>query len=317
MGPSQVTIFGASGFIGRHVVSRFAAQGWRVVAAVRDPERASFLKPMGDVGQVAPLGCDIRNPSLVARALEGSTVAVNLVGILYETRRNRFADLHGAGPGIIAAAGAAAGIKSFVHVSAIGADADSSAGYAQTKAAGEQAARAGFANTVTLRPSLVFGPEDDFFNRFAALARLVPALPLFGGGHNKFQPVYVGDVADAVFDAAVKPAHKGQTYELGGPHVYTFKELMELVLTVTERRRGLLPLPMVLADLIGRFGDIGAWFGLPPLLTRDQAQLLRRDNIATGPGFDAFAIRPTAAEAVLPSYLDRFRRTGRFRTSRL
>jgi uncharacterized protein YbjT (DUF2867 family) len=317
MGPSQVTIFGASGFVGRHVVGRFAAQGWRVVAAVRDPEGAGFLKPMGDVGQVVPVNCDIRDPAQVARALGGSTAAVNLVGILYETRSNRFADLHGTAPGIIAGAVAEAGLRSFVHVSAIGADADAPASYAQTKAAGEQAARGAFADTVILRPSVVFGPEDAFFNRFAALARLAPALPLFGGGHNKFQPVYVCDVADAVFEAAIKSAHKGHTYELGGPHIYTFQELMELVLAVIERRRGLLSLPMALADLIGRFGDIGAWFGIPPQLTRDQAQLLRIDNVAKGPGFEAFAIRPTAAEAILPGYLDRFRKAGRYRASRL
>ncbi len=317
MGPRQVTVFGASGFIGRNVVRRLAAGGARVIAAVRDPERAAFLRTMGDVGQVAAVLCDVTDPGLVARALAGADGAVNLVGVLYPSGRNSFARVHAGAPGIIAAAAAAAGVRSFVHVSAIGADPAATSSYARTKGEGEAAARAAFPGVTVLRPSVVFGPEDDFFNRFAALARLSPLLPLFGGGTNRFQPVYVGDVAAAVEGALTRPDLRGGTFELGGPRVYTFAEIMELILAETGRRRILLPLPMKLADVIGWFGDIGARLGLPPVLTRDQARLLRSDNVATGPGLEALGIQPTAAEVVLPGYLDRFRATGRFKTSRI
>lgn len=317
MGPRQVTVFGASGFIGRNVVRRLAAGGVRVKAAVRDPERAAFLKPMGDVGQIAPIFCDVTDPGLVAQALAGSDGAVNLVGVLYPSGRNSFARVHAQAPGVIAAAAAKAGVKALVQISAIGADPAATSNYARTKAEGEAAARAAFPGVTILRPSVVFGPEDDFFNRFAALARLSPFLPLFGGGTNRFQPVYVGDVAMAVERALTRPDLRGRSFELGGPRVYTFAEIMELILAEIGRRRGLLPLPMKLADVIGWFGDIGAKFGLPPVLTRDQARLLRTDNVATGPGLEAFGIQATAADVVLPTYLDRYRATGRFKPSRI
>lgn len=316
MVPSQVTVFGASGFIGRHVVRRLAAAGARVVAAVRDTGAAAMLQPMGNVGQIMPLHCDVRDEALVARALQGSRAAVNLVGILYETRRNRFDDLHGAAPGIIARAATAAGIESLVHLSAIGAAPDADARYARSKAAGEAALREGFPAATVFRPSVVFGPEDAFFNRFAALARISPVVPLFGGGHNRFQPAYVADVAEAVFRALTTHGPRGGTFELGGPRVYTFRDLMALILRETGRDRVLMPLPFALADLIGIAGDIVAWFGLPPALTRDQARLLRVDNVVTGDGFEALGIQPTAAEVIVPGYLDRFRATGRFRRSR-
>ncbi len=315
MVPSQVTVFGASGFLGRHVVRRLATAGCRVVAAVRDTGAAAMLQPMGNVGQIMPLRCDVRDPALVARALEGSEAAVNLVGILYETRRTRFDDLHGTAPGIIAKAATAAGTGALVHVSAVGAAPDAAARYAISKAAGEAALRAGFPAATIFRPSVVFGPEDDFFNRFAALARLSPVLPLFGGGHNRFQPVYVADVAEAVFRALTVRALRGRTFELGGPRVYSFREVLALILAVTGRDRILMPLPMALADVIGRVGDVVAWCGLPPALTSDQARLLRSDSVVTGEGFEALGIRPTAAEAILPGYLDRFRATGRFKPS--
>jgi NADH dehydrogenase len=317
MGPRQVTVFGASGFIGRHVVRRLAADGARVVAAVRDPVAADFLRPMGDVGQIAPLACDVRNPHLVARALRGSDAAVNLVGILFESRRIRFDAIHGEAPGVIARAAAAAGVEALVHISAIGADPAADSNYARSKGAGEAALRAGFPDAVILRPSIVFGPEDDFFNRFAALARISPVLPLFGGGTTRFQPVYVCDVAEAVVRGLTRHDLRGRTFELGGPHIRTFRELLEDILEVTGRQRGLLPLPMALADLIGYAGDVIAWFGIEPMLTRDQARQLRRDNVASGDGFDAMGIRPTAMEVVLPAYLDRFRKAGRFRPSRI
>jgi uncharacterized protein YbjT (DUF2867 family) len=284
---------------------------------VRDPERAAFLKTMGDVGQVAPVFCDVTDPGLVARALAGADGAVNLVGVLYPSGRNSFARVHAAAPGIIAAAAAEAGVRALVHVSAIGADPAAASSYGRTKGEGEAAARAAFPGVTILRPSVVFGPEDDFFNRFAALARLSPFLPLFGGGTNRFQPVYVGDVAMAVERALARGDLRGQTFELGGPRVYTFAEIMELILAEIGRQRVLLPLPMKLADLIGWFGDIGAKLGLPPVLTRDQARLLRTDNVVTGPGLAALGIESTAAEVVLPTYLDRFRATGRFKPSRI
>lgn len=317
MGPGQVTVFGASGFVGRHVVKRLAAGGARIIAAVRDPEGAAFLRTMGDVGQIVPLACDVRSEALVGRALAGSDAAVNLVGILYEKGRNRFAAIHGEAPGIIGRAAAAAGLPALVHVSAIGANVEATSDYARSKGMGEAALRAAFPDAVILRPSIVFGPEDDFFNRFACLARFTPALPLFGGGKTRFQPVYVCDVAEAVARALARADARGRTFELGGPRIATFRELMEDILAVTGRRRGLVNLPMALADVIGLFGDIGACFGIPPQLTRDQARQLRCDNVAGADGLAALGIRATAMDMVLPTYLDRFRRSGRFRTARI
>ncbi|MFM2129237.1 MAG: hypothetical protein RL477_783 [Pseudomonadota bacterium] len=317
MGPRQVTVFGASGFLGRHVVRRLAADGVRIVAAGRDPEAAAFLRTMGDVGQIAPLACDVRDPGSVARALAGSDAAVNLVGILYERGRNTFDAIHGEAPGIIARAAAAAGLGALVHVSAIGANVEAQSDYARSKGEGEVALREAFPDAVILRPSVVFGPEDDFFNRFACLARFVPALPLFGGGNNRFQPVYVCDVAEAVVRSLARSDARGRTFELGGPRVASFRELMETILALTGRRRGLVSLPMGLASVIGFFGDVGARLGIPPQLTRDQARLLRTDNVASADGLAALGIRATAMDVVLPTYLDRFRRAGRFSPSRI
>jgi NADH dehydrogenase len=311
--PRQVTVFGASGFVGRHVVRRLAAAGVRVIAAQRDDERASFLKTMGDVGQVVPVSCNVSDKDRVASVLEGSDAVIDLVGILFETSKQRFADIHGAAPGIIAAAAAEAGIHRLVHVSAIAADATSPSAYARTKAEGEDTARAALPQTVILRPSIVFGPEDGFFNRFAGLARFTPFLPLFGGGKNSFQPVYVGDVADAVMTCLIRGDVAGRTFELGGPRRYTFRELMELITAETGRRRVLVPLPLACADIIGLAGDIIARLGVTPLLTRDQAELLRIDNVVAdnASNFADLAIVPCTAEAVLPSYLCRYCRQGR------
>lgn len=313
MVPKQITVFGASGFVGRHVVRRLAAAGARIVAAERDAEGASFLRTMGDVGQVVPVSCNIKDENRVAAVLEGSDAAVNLVGILFETRRQRFTDIHAVAPGFIAAAVARTGMDRVVHISAIGADAASASGYARTKAEGEAAARAALPQTVILRPSIIFGPEDSFFNRFAALARFTPALPLFGGGRNRFQPVYVGDVAEAVMTCLTRRDLAGRTFELGGPRCYTFRELMELIAAETGRRRLLVPLPLALADIIGLAGDVAARLGITPLLTRDQAELLRIDNVvgADASGFADLGIKPCAVEAVVPSYLRRYRRGGR------
>jgi len=304
------TVFGASGFIGRHVVRRLAAAGYGVRAAGQDPESALFLKPMGDVGQVVPWPADVARADTVAGAVQGADVVVNLVGILYERGRATFQKIHAEGAGNVAKAAAAAGVARLVHVSALGADAESPAKYARSKAAGEAAVKAAFPKATILRPSIVFGPEDDFFNRFASMARLSPVLPVIGAasakdGGPKFQPVYVGDVADAVMAALSDPKAPGQVFELGGPTVYSFRELMQLVMAQTGRKRCLLPLPYWAAEIQA------AVLGLLPTppLTSDQVQLLRRDNVVGDKAktLKNLGITPRAAEAILPTYLMRFR----------
>lgn len=306
MNLSQVTVFGASGFVGRHVVERVSSAGVRVIAASRRAGVAGFSNA-GESRLVMPLPCDVRDQNQVVAALEGSDAAVNLVGILYESRGQRFSEIHGAVPGTIASAAAEAGIGRFVHVSAIGANGPNASEYAATKGSGERSAAAALPGTVILRPSVIFGAEDDFFNRFAALARVTPVLPLFGGGINKFQPVFVDDVAEAVFACLTRDDVSGRVFELGGPEIRSFRELMVLLCAVTGRRRLLLPLPMLAADMIGFLGDLMAGFGLKPPLTRDQAKLLRTDNVvgAGAAGFSALGIQPRAMETVLPSYLGR------------
>ena len=310
MAIKRVTVFGGSGFIGRHLVQRLARAGARVTVAVRSPRHADFLRPRGDVGQIAPVAADVLDEAAVAAAVAGADGVVNLVGIMYPRGRYGFDAVHAEGAEVVAKAAAAAGVPRLVQVSAIGADANSPSAYARSKAAGEAAARAAFPGATILRPSVLFGPEDDFFNRFAAMARLSPALPLFGGGETKYQPVYVGDVADAIVKGLTDPAAAGKTFELGGPTIYTFEELMRLVLAETEREAMLLPVPFFVADLIGTFAPL---FPLgDPLLTRDQAKLLRIDNVVSADalGFSALGIAPTAAEAILPTYLARFRKGG-------
>jgi uncharacterized protein YbjT (DUF2867 family) len=305
-----VTVFGGSGFIGRTLIKRLAKTGAVIRVAVRNPERAKILKPMGDVGQITPFRIDIRSDHEVAAAVGEADAVVNLIGILYERGASRFAPVHGEAPGRMAIAARQAGVRRFVHISAIGADPSSPSAYARSKAAGEDAVRATLPHAVILRPSIVFGPEDEFFNRFAALAQVLPALPLIGGGRTRFQPVYVGDVADAIMVALDNPATDGQTYELGGPKVYTFKELMELMLAEIQRRRLLIPVPFALASLQALVLEL-----LPePPLTRDQVKLLQRDTVV-GPGaltLRELGIAPTAVEPILPTYLDRFRPGGRF-----
>ncbi len=318
MTPSMVTVFGGSGFLGRHLVQRLAATGARVTVAVRNPESALFLKPMGDVGQITPVGADVRDGPAVAAAVQGADWVVNLVGVLYETRRQSFSAIHAQGAERIAKAAKAAGAKRLVHVSAIGANRHSSAAYARSKAAGEAAVAAAYPAATILRPSIIFGPEDDFFNRFAAMARVSVALPLFGGGETRFQPVYVGDVAAAVVKALTDEGTAGTTYELGGPKVYSFRQLMTLMLAEIGRKRILLPLPFFVADAMGAvLQSLPLPFGMAPPLTGDQAKLLRYDNVVSGdaPGLADLGIAPTACEIILPTYLDRFRRHGRFEAS--
>lgn len=307
---ANVTVFGASGFIGRHTVQRLARRGMRVKAAERRPQRARFLVPMGDVGQVVPIGTDITDEASVATAVAGADMVVNLVGILYEQGgRGSFQAVHVEGAARVAQAAKRAGAQRLVHISALGTDRESRARYARTKAAAEEAVRDAFPSATILRPSIVFGPEDDFFNRFASLATFAPVLPLFGGGATRYQPVYVGDVADAIVKCLTDPATAGQTYELAGPRVYSFDELMRLVLAVTERKRCLVKLPFWMADLVGTFAGLAPG---RPMLTRDQAKLLRQDNVAQGlPGLAELGIEPTACEVILPTYLDRYRKRGR------
>ncbi len=309
MPPPVITIFGGSGFVGRHVVRRLAKQGWIIRIAVRDPDRAKFLRPLGDVGQITPLSVPLQDEALVAAAVAGTDAVINLAGILYERGRQTFEAVHVEGARRIAQRAAAAGVGSLVQVSAIGASTSAAADYARSKGYGEQAVREAFPDAVVCRPSLVIGPEDDFFNRFAVYARLSPFLPLIGGGHTRFQPLYVADLAEAIVRALGDPAARGQTYELGGPRVYSFKELMELLLEETGRRCLLIPLPFGLAEMQAALLEL---LPVPPL-TRDQVRLLRSDNVVSEgtPGFADLGIAPTAIEMVLPTYLQRYRPGGR------
>jgi uncharacterized protein YbjT (DUF2867 family) len=309
-----VTVFGASGFVGRHVVRALAKRGWRVRAAVRRPDLAGHLQPMGGVGQIMAVQANLRYPDSVLAAVKGADAVVNLVGILYETGRQSFDKVQADGPSAIATACARLGIRNVVHVSAIGADANSPAQYARTKAAGEAAILRQLPSAVIMRPSIVFGPEDNFFNQFAGLARMLPALPLIGGGETKFQPVFVGDVAEAVALALEGKAKPGAVYELGGPARKSFRQILEYILKETGRSRALVPIPFPIAELQGRVLGM-----LPkPLLTRDQVLMLKSDNVvsegAISAGFtlEGLGIQPESVEAIVPSYIYRFRAAGQF-----
>jgi uncharacterized protein YbjT (DUF2867 family) len=312
---SLVTVFGGSGFLGRHIIRLLCKRGYRIRVAVRRPDLAGHLQPLGRVGQVHAVQANLRYPASVEAAVAGANVVVNLVGILFERARQRFDSVQGQGPGLVARASTAAGAR-LVHISALGASPDSPAHYARTKAAGEQAVQTEAPRSVIFRPSIVFGPEDAFFNKFAAMARLAPMLPLVGGGHTRFQPVFVGDVAEAVARAADGTAKPGTIYELGGPDVRTFRQLMEFVLATTERRRLLVPVPFAAASVLGSFLQ----FMPKPLLTPDQVRLLKTDNVVSTEAaqerrtFEALGIEPRAMTAIVPSYLWRFRKTGQFRS---
>ncbi|MSP68411.1 MAG: complex I NDUFA9 subunit family protein [Alphaproteobacteria bacterium] len=303
-----ITVFGGSGFVGRHLVQRLAKTGAQIRIAVRHPARARFLRPLGDVGQIVPLVAPVTSDAAVAAAVAGADTVVNLTGILFERGAQTFAAVHAEGAGRIATAAAAAGAARLLHVSAIGADPAAPSRYAASKGEGEAAVRAAFPAAVILRPSVVFGPEDDFFNRFGLLARLAPALPLIGGGHTRLQPVYVGDVAEAAVRALGDPAAAGKTYELGGPRIYTLRQIMELVLAETRRHCLLLPLPFAAATLIA---SLAQFLPVPPL-TPDQVTLLRSDNVvgAGALGLADLGIQPTAAEVIVPTYLARHRAGG-------
>lgn len=308
-----VTVFGGSGFLGRHVVRALARRGYRVRVACRRPDLAFHLQPLGGVGQIMAVQANLRNRASVDRAVQGSDHVVNLVGILFETGRQKFTTLQDFGARAIAEAARAARIP-LTHMSAIGADANSPSAYARSKAAGERAVLETVKGAVVLRPSIVFGPEDQFFNRFAAMATVSPVLPLVGGGETRFQPVYVTDVAEAVALSVDGKVAGGRVYELGGPEVMTFRQCMEEILRVTGRKRLLAPMPFFAAKIVASFTGL-----LPnPVLTRDQVELLRSDNVVSagalhdGRTLAGLGIEPTAAEAILPSYLWRFRVAGQY-----
>ncbi len=308
MAVGTVVVFGGSGFIGRYAVRRLAARGWRVIVAVRRPGRAAFLQTAGEVGQIVSVATDVTDARQVRERIEGSDAVVNLVGILRERGQRTFARLHGESAGDVARAAAAAGVRSMVHVSAIGASDRARSSYARSKASGENAVRTALPHAVILRPSIVFGPEDGFFNLFGRMAARSPVIPLFGGGATRFQPVYVNDVAAAIVAALGDDDARGRTFELGGPVVSTFRHLMEFIRRETRRHVVLLPLPFAAARLAGRLFQL-----LPqPPLTHDQALLLEHDNVVASDAatLKDLGIEATALELVVPSYLTLYRRGG-------
>ena len=311
-----VTIYGGSGFLGRYIARRLAKKGWRIRVAVRRPNEALFLKPYGAVGQVEPVLCNIRDDASVRAAMAGADAVVNCVGTFDRRGRNNFEAVQADGAARISWIAAETGVKRLVHISAIGADANSDSAYARTKAAGEAAVKAAFRTAVILRPSVMFGPEDDFFNRFAAMARFGPVLPVVGVA-TRFQPVYVDDVAAAAVKAVEGEAAPG-TYELGGPDVQTFRKIIRDMLAVIGRRRLVVNLPFWVARILAAVLDFGSMLtgGLirNRILTGDQVRMLGRDNVVA-PGAKGFAdlgIAATPASAILPDYLWRFRPSGQY-----
>ena len=308
-----VTVFGGSGFLGRHVVRALAKRGYRIRVAVRRPELTGYLQPMGRVGQIHAVQANLRFPDSVSAAVGDADAVVNLVGILFESGRQRFDAVMTNGSRTVAEAAKAAAAP-LVHVSAIGADEHSASRYARAKAQSERLVHEADETAIIVRPSIVFGPEDDFFNRFAAMARISPALPLVGGGHTRMQPVFAGNVGDAIARAVDGDLKSGATYELGGPEVRTFKELMQFVLAVTHRRRLLVPVPFTLMKLQAM---VLQFWPTPPI-TPDQVELLKRDNVVgedakrDGRTLEGIGITPESIAAIVPTYLWRFRKTGQF-----
>jgi uncharacterized protein YbjT (DUF2867 family) len=308
-----VTVFGGSGFLGRHVVRALARRGYRVRVAVRRPELAGHLQPMGRVGQIHAIQANLRYRQSVAAAVQDADAVINLVGILFERGRQRFGAVMAAGAETVARAAKAVSAP-LIHVSAIGADEKSTSSYAQAKGEGERLVLAAHDAAIIVRPSIIFGPEDDFFNRFASLARVSPALPLVGGGHTRMQPVFAGDVAKAIAKAVDGDLSPGTIYELGGPDIRSFKQLMEFVLVTTQRRRLLVPIPFALMKLQAMVLQL-----LPkPPITPDQVELLKRDNVVSeeakrdGRTLEGNGITPESIDAIVPTYLWRFRKTGQF-----
>lgn len=311
--PKLVVVFGGSGFVGRHVVRALAKRGYRIRVPVRRPDLAGHLQPLGNVGQIQPVQANVRVRWSVDRAVQGADHVINLVAILHESGRQKFTSVHEFGSRAVAEAARAVG-AGLTHISALGADLNSQSDYARTKALGEKAVLETIADAVIFRPSINFGPEDAFFNRFANMAQLSPVLPLIGGGQTKFQPVYVGDVAEAVARSVEGKVKGGQIYEFGGPQVLTFKECMEEMLAVIERRRLLVPVPWWVANMQASILGL-----LPnPLLTKDQVLQLREHNIVSDEAvkenrtLPGLGIQPQSIGTILPSYLWRFRAAGQF-----
>jgi NADH dehydrogenase len=313
---SLVTVYGGSGFLGRHVVRALAKRHYRIRVACRRPELAGHLQPLGRVGQIHAVQVNLRHAGSVEAAARDADAIVNLVGILAETGRQKFDAVQRAGTEAVAQAAALHRAR-LIQISAIGADRNSASGYARSKAEGEELALAAVPDAVVMRPSIMFGPEDTFFNRFAAMARIMPALPLIGGGLTRFQPVFAGDVATAIADAVEGKAKPGAIYELGGPELLTFKQLMQFTLDTIERRRALMPLPFPIARVMASVLQFAP--GAP--LTPDQVELLRTDNVVSdnakrdGRTLDAFGVTPDSIAAIVPTYLWRFRKTGQFSSS--
>jgi uncharacterized protein YbjT (DUF2867 family) len=314
MSIAQVTVFGGSGFIGRHIVRRLAQRGLRVRAAVRRPEWADFLRPMGDVGQIVPVQANLRYADSVLAAIAGSQAVINATGIQVQRGRQRFQSVHIDGVRNIANAARRSGIERVIHISGLGAEGidPSENAFVRSKIEGEKTLRETLPTATILRPSVVFGPEDRFINSMAVAVRMAPFMPAIGGDHTKFQPVYVGDVAAAVLACLDRPETAGQVFELGGPTVYTMRQIAELILQSMGREKRIVNVPFSLARLMGL---VGQFLPKPPL-TLDQAMLLEVDSVVR-PGRQGFAelgLVPTAAEVILPTYLDRFRVGGRYST---
>ncbi len=310
-----VTIFGGSGFVGRYIARRMAKEGWRVRVAVRNVNEAMFVRPYGVVGQVEPVFCNIRDDASVAAVTEGADAVVNCVGVLDEVGKNTFSAVQTEGATRIARIAAAHGVKRMVHISAIGADAEADSAYAKTKAAGEAGVLEHMPGAMILRPSIVFGPEDQFFNRFAGMSRMGPVLPIIGAD-TRFQPVFVDDIAAAAVKGVLGDA-AGGIYELGGPDVHTFRELMQLMLSVVHRRRLIVNTPFWMARLMAGVFDVVRTLSLGLIkgpVTKDQVINLAVDNVVSedARGFDALGMQPTAMEPVLPDYLWRFRPSGQY-----
>jgi len=309
-----ITIIGGSGFLGRHIVRALARRGYRVRVACRRPDLAGHLQPLGNTGQIMTVQANVRYPASLAAACEGAYAVINLTGVLYSAGAQSFDAVHSFGAEASAKAARAAKARLFIQMSAIGADANSSAAYARSKAEGEARARAAFPGAIVLRPSIVFGPEDSFFNRFAAMARVAPFLPLIGGGETKFAPVFAGDVAEAVVRLVDKGEADGQTYELGGPEVLSFRQLLQFTLDTIGRNRLLVSLPWGVAKLQAALMGL-----LPrPPLTMDQVELLKSDNVVSAEArrenrtLEGLGITPQGIEAIVPAYLYRYRKAGQF-----
>ncbi|MGB0935339.1 MAG: complex I NDUFA9 subunit family protein, partial [Alphaproteobacteria bacterium] len=306
-----VTIFGGSGFVGRYVVQKLAKEGAIIRIAGRYAKSALFLKTMGDVGQITPVEVNIRDKESIAQAIDGSYAVVNLIGVLQEKSKNTFEDLHVIGPNLISQVASESGVKKFVQMSAINADPNSPSKYASTKGQGEARVWKNFPNATIVRPSVIFGAEDRFMNMFASMARISPALPLVGGGETKFQPVYVCDVAEAIMRVVcdrrtTSCPYNGKVYELGGPQVYSFKEILEYVGEITGRNSMFVPIPYPAADILGRLMQ---WIPDAPL-TADQVKLLQKDSVVHSGAlsFKELDIKPAAMESIVPEYLGRYKR---------